>query len=144
LPLNATAPVTAEIMPTVLALRSIPHAENTESVLEASMRQPAESGGNTFAFRIFVTGDSFRSQRAVANLRGLCETSTGHDYSIEIVDVLADPALAEASRIIATPTVMRLSPPPARRLIGDLSNAKLASMALDLEPDETAATRKAG
>lgn len=83
-----------------------------------------------YAFRIFVTGTSPRSHRATVNLRELCAAALGDGFEIEVVDVLERPDLAEQERIIATPTVQRLSPAPARRVIGDLSDFELAAAAL--------------
>lgn len=85
-----------------------------------------------YSFQIYVTGETVRSRQAVSNLKRLCESTIGDAYNVEVVDVLKQPSLAEELRIIATPTVVRLSPPPPRRVIGDLSNFGLATIALDL------------
>ena len=87
---------------------------------------------DSYSFRIYVAGESARSQHAVANLRSLCAAALGDGFEIEVVDVLERPDLAESERIIATPTVLRLSPPPSRRVIGDLSDFELAAAALGL------------
>ena len=87
-----------------------------------------------------MTGQSLRSQRAVANLRSLCAAALGDDFEIDVVDVREQPESAEENRIIATPTVLRLSPPPRRRVIGDLSDFDLAATALGLQ-DPTPAQR---
>jgi len=87
---------------------------------------------DSYSFKIFVAGHSLRSQRAAANLRDLCVAALGDGFEIEVVDVLERPLLAEEERIIATPTVLRLSPPPALRVIGDLSDFELAAYALGL------------
>lgn len=88
--------------------------------------------GETYHFRIFVTGDSLRSQRAVENLRELCQVVVGRAAEIEVVDVLSSPERAEEEKVIATPTVLRLSPSPTRRIIGDLGDLDLAASALGL------------
>lgn len=86
-----------------------------------------------YVFRIFVSGASVRSVRAVENLRELCGTKLGSGAAqIEVIDVLATPERAEQEKVIATPTVMRLSPPPSRRVIGDLADFDLAAAALGL------------
>ena len=97
---------------------------------------------NSYLFRIFVTGASPRSQRAATNLRTLCAAALGDRFEIDVVDVLERPELAERERIIATPTVLRLSPPPPRRVVGDLSDFDLAATALGLV--EPSASRKPG
>jgi circadian clock protein KaiB len=86
----------------------------------------------SYVFRIFVAGESLRSQRAVGNLLALCAATVGDAADIEVVDVLSEPERAEADRIMATPTVLRLSPDPVCRVIGDLSDFALAGAALGL------------
>ena len=98
-----------------------------------------EETQHNYSFRIFVTGESLRSQRATANLRSLCAAALGDGFEIEVVDVRERPELAEHERIIATPTVLWLSPPPARRVVGDLSDFDLAAAALGLVPPEASA-----
>ena len=87
-----------------------------------------------FEFRVFVAGQTPRSRRAVSNLRLLCETRVPGQHVIEVVDVLERPAAAEEERILATPTVLRRAPLPPRRVVGDLSDHRLAANALEL-PD---------
>ena len=88
-------------------------------------------------FQIFVVGDSRRSEAAVDNLRELCAGALGGEAEIEVVDVLLNPERAEEQRILATPTVLRVSPPPTRRVIGDLTDFALAAKALGLPPVES-------
>jgi circadian clock protein KaiB len=85
-----------------------------------------------FEFRIYVVGGTTRARRAVANLRDVCEAHAGDDFEIEVIDVLSQPDRAEEERILATPTVIKLAPLPRRRVVGDLSEADLAAIALDL------------
>jgi circadian clock protein KaiB len=62
-------------------------------------------------------------------------SAAGLPIQVEVIDVTADPDLAESERILATPTLVRESPPPRRRVIGDLSDTALAVAALDLDLD---------
>lgn len=88
---------------------------------------------STYVFALYITGRTRRSERASSNLRALCEERLGPGrYDIEIIDVLDHPQRAEAERVIATPTVIRLVPTPRRRVIGDLSIPDQAAHALDL------------
>lgn len=102
----------------------------------------AEGGTPTaiHLLQLFVTGQSVRSQRAVSNLRRLCEL-LGDACELQIVDVLERPELAEAERILATPTVIRQRPLPVRRVIGDLSDADRVMQWLDLPAEPVAAAR---
>ncbi len=86
--------------------------------------------------RLFVTGQTARSIKAVENLQRLCERYLPHGHEIEIVDVLQRPDLAEAEKVMATPTLIRKVPLPKRRIIGDLSDWSRVLSALGLERDE--------
>ena len=79
-----------------------------------------------------MTGATTLSREAEANLRALCKNRLVDDYEIEIIDILENPASAEEEHIIATPTIMRLAPPPPLRVIGDLSDEERAVRAFGL------------
>lgn len=85
-----------------------------------------------YSFRLFVVGQTQRSQAAVANLRRVCESRVPGQYEIEVVDAAERPDLAGEERILATPTVIRLAPLPQRRVIGDLSDHGRTTAALGL------------
>ena len=87
--------------------------------------------GAAFVLTLYVTGQSARSQRAVSNLRSLCD-GLGEQCELTVVDVLERPQLAEDERILATPTLIRRWPLPFRRLIGDLSDRDKVVLWLDL------------
>ena len=94
-----------------------------------------------YSFKLYVTGETTASREAMDNLRRMCETRLPDGYELEVVDVLEQPEAAERERIIATPTVVRLSPPPKERVIGDLSDMRLAARALGF-PDARDPTSK--
>lgn len=85
-----------------------------------------------YAFRLYVAGQTEKSQAAEANLRALCESRLPGGYELEVVDAVEQPGLAEEDRILATPIVVRLAPLPQRRVIGDLSDHQRAAYALGL------------
>ncbi len=89
------------------------------------------TNGAAYVLILFVTGQSARSQRAVANLRDLCQ-GLGDQCELTVIDVLERPQLAEDERILATPTVIRRRPLPLRRVIGDLSDRGKVVLWLDL------------
>jgi circadian clock protein KaiB len=93
-----------------------------------------------YAFRLYVAGHSERSNAAEANLRALAGALLPGAYELEVVDVVAQPGLAEDQRILATPTVVRLLPLPQLRVIGDLSDPPRVAYALGL-PDEPPGNR---
>ena len=80
---------------------------------------------------LYVTGDTTRSAEAIANLQEIQKLFSGQ-CEITVVDVLEHPELAEREKILATPTLVKVAPPPLRRLIGDLSDKALVLSLLDL------------
>lgn len=87
-------------------------------------------------FKLFVTGGTPRSARAVYNLKHLCEHTLGGRGDYVVIDVLERPYLAEEYRILATPTLIKEIPLPVRRVIGDLSDSEKLLAGLDLWLDE--------
>ena len=75
-----------------------------------------------YVLRLFVTGHTPRSLRAVDNIRRICETHLKGNYGLEVIDLYQQPELAAKHHIVATPTLVKSLPPPLRRLIGDLSD----------------------
>jgi circadian clock protein KaiB len=88
----------------------------------------------TWNLRLFVAGESPKSRAALANLRKLCEQHLQGRYTIEVIDLLKNPALAKRHQIIAIPTLIRELPEPIKRVIGDLSDADKALVTLDVQP----------
>ena len=89
---------------------------------------------NSFVLKLYVTGKTPRSERAIANLRRVCENELDDKYEMQVIDVLERPQLAEDEKILATPTLIKVVPPPLRRIIGDLSNKDKVLLGLDLQP----------
>lgn len=75
-----------------------------------------------FLLHLYITGQTPRSERAILNLRRICEEILGEQYELLIIDVLEQPHLAEEEKILATPTLIKHLPLPVRRIIGDLSD----------------------
>jgi circadian clock protein KaiB len=72
--------------------------------------------------KLYVTGQAPSSQRALDNVRRLLEDTLGQEYDLTVIDVLEQPQLAEQDRVLVTPTLIKQVPPPARRVLGDLSD----------------------
>jgi circadian clock protein KaiB len=85
-----------------------------------------------YVFTLYVTGRTPRSERAIDNLRRICEQELHDQYRLTIVDVLEEPQMAEREKILATPTLIKELPPPLRRIIGDLSDSGRVLAGLDL------------
>ncbi len=91
----------------------------------------------TVSCKLYVTGNTPRSERAITNLRRLCEEQLGRGYSLEVIDVLEQPDLAETEKVLATPTLVKEAPPPAWRITGDLGDARRVLVLLALDGDGT-------
>lgn len=85
-----------------------------------------------YVLKLYVTGQTPRTERAITNLRRLCEEELDDRYELLVIDVLDHPQLAEDERILATPTLIKQLPPPLRRVIGDLSDKDKVLLGLDL------------
>jgi circadian clock protein KaiB len=84
--------------------------------------------------RLFVTGTTSKSARAIANLRRLCEERLRGEYDLEVVDIYQHPEAAREHQIVAAPTLLKVLPLPLRRIIGDLANEERVLAGLDLKP----------
>ncbi len=78
--------------------------------------------GATYVLRLYVTGLRPQSQRAIRNIRKLCEEHLKGRYELEIIDIYQQPHLASGEQIIAAPTLVKKLPAPLRRILGDLSD----------------------
>ena len=84
-----------------------------------------------YILRLYVTGSSARSLKAVHNLKKICEEHLP-DYDLEVIDIYKNPDLARQEQIIAAPTLVKKLPEPLRKFVGDLSNTKKILIGLDL------------
>lgn len=75
-----------------------------------------------YVLRLYVTGMTPRSTRAIRVVRSICEEFLAGRFDLEIIDVYQQPALIRDEQIFATPTLVKKGPEPERRMIGDMSN----------------------
>ncbi|TAL87478.1 MAG: circadian clock protein KaiB [Rhodanobacter sp.] len=75
-----------------------------------------------YRLRLFISGSTPRSTRAIENLRRICEEHLEGCYDLEIIDVYENPEATRDLQVIATPTLIKLLPEPSRRTIGDMSD----------------------
>lgn len=88
-----------------------------------------------YSLRLYVAGQTPKSLTAIANLRRIAEENIGAGrYTIEVVDLLVNPALAAGDQILAVPTLVRHLPPPLKRIIGTLSDTERVLVGLDIVP----------
>lgn len=83
--------------------------------------------------KLYITGQTPNSERAVANLRRICDEHFAGDCDLSVIDVLERPEVAEAQRVFATPTLVKEVPAPSRRVIGDLTETQKVLSSLDLD-----------
>src|SRR5580704_16544830 len=98
-----------------------------------------------YILRLYITGFSPRSARAISNIRKICEAHLEGRYDLEVVDISQEPALAQSEQILAAPTLIKKWPLPARRFIGDMSQSDRILLGLDLPEaaEKTLLTRNA-
>ncbi|MEO6380665.1 MAG: circadian clock KaiB family protein [Nitrobacter sp.] len=100
-----------------------------------SDERASASEEESWELRLYVAGHTDKSIRALANLNRICkEHMDGRRYTIEVVDLVARPQLAEGDQILAVPTLVRRLPEPMKKIIGDLSNVERVLVGLDLRP----------
>jgi circadian clock protein KaiB len=86
----------------------------------------------TYVLRLFITGATPNSARAIVNLKAICENHLKGKYELEIIDVYQQPLIAENEQIIALPMLVKKFPLPERRLIGDMSDTNKVLRGLSL------------
>ncbi|MEB3356362.1 MAG: circadian clock KaiB family protein [Synechococcales bacterium] len=87
---------------------------------------------DAYLLKLYVTGETPRAKFAIANLRRFCEAKLAGQYKIMVIDVLQQPDLAEEEGILVTPTLVKESPAPAQRIIGDLSDMDVVLFGLGI------------
>jgi circadian clock protein KaiB len=92
----------------------------------------AEPPDQHYKLRLFVTGTTPRSIRAIENMRKICEENLEGRYDLEVIDVYQNPEMTRDLQIVATPTLVKILPEPLRRIIGDLSNRERVIAGLNL------------
>ena len=85
-----------------------------------------------YVLRLYVTGTTSQSTRAISNIRKICEEHLEGRYELEVVDISQHPTLAIGEQIIAAPTLIKKLPLPLRRFIGDMSHTERILLGLDL------------
>jgi circadian clock protein KaiB len=89
-----------------------------------------------YILKLYVAGNTPSSVRALKTLNNILEQEFQGVYALKVIDVLKNPQLAEEDKILATPTLAKILPPPVRRIIGDLSDREKVLIGLDLLYDE--------
>lgn len=106
--------------------KAIDEAREFEKAIAA--RPPAQH----YSLRLFVTGTTPRSARAIRNIREICEQQLHGRYDLEVIDIYQHPEQARPEQIVVAPTLVKNLPLPVRRLIGDLSDEQRVLVGLNI------------
>ena len=108
---------------------------NTEERLPKSTGESrAEDRDNQkYVLRLYVSGITPRSTRAIENIRKICEENLKGRYELEVIDIFQQPEAARSEQIIAAPTLIKKLPLPLRKFIGDLSNTERILVGLEIK-----------
>ena len=96
-------------------------------------RAAKEAREGLYKLRLYVTGSSPRSARAVSNVRAICDEHLSGRYELEVIDLYQRPELAREEQVMAAPTLVRELPEPIRRVVGDMSNEDRVLYSLNIE-----------
>lgn len=110
------------------------HPDLPPAVEDRLPEESLETSAECYVLRLYVTGTTARSARAIANLRRICEERLQGQYNLEVVDIYQQPEAAKIHQIVAAPTLVKMLPQPLRRIIGDLSDHERVLTGLDLQP----------
>ena len=102
---------------------------NLRALLE---RAGPQTSSERYILRLFVTGMTSRSSRAVRNLRAICDEYLEGRYDLEVIDIYQQPVLTKGEQIVAAPTLIKKLPIPLRLLVGDLSRTEQVLQGLGL------------
>lgn len=106
---------------------------STEELEKAAARRDRAK----YVLRLYVTGMTPKSTRAIANVQKICEEHLAGRYELKVIDIYQQPKLAKGEQIIAAPTLIKKLPPPLRRLIGDMSDTERFLVGIDLKPKKS-------
>lgn len=104
----------------------------TRSLQRRVLEAREEGTAGRYLLRLYVTGTTPASVRAIERVQTICEEHLHGRYDLEVIDIYQLPALARDQQIVATPTLIKVLPQPLRRFIGDLSRAEKVLFGLDL------------
>lgn len=107
-----------------------------DRIIDAEKLEEAarKSGETKYVLRLYIAGMTPKYNRAIENIRKICEDELKGRYELEIIDIYQQPELAADEQIIAAPTLIKKLPLPLRKVIGDLSDKERVVVGLDLRP----------
>ena len=106
-----------------------PPPQDTTEAFELAIE---ETDQGCYVLRLYVSGLTPNSQRAIENVRKICAEHLEGRYQLEIIDIYQQPSLAQKGQIIAAPTLVKELPPPLRKFIGDMSKTEKILLGLNI------------
>ena len=119
-----------------------PYRAKTPRPFSRVLPAEGEDDEERWNLRLYVAGETPKCVQAFQHLKLICEEHLQGRYTIEVIDLLKNPTLAQGDQIIAIPTLVRQLPPPVKKIIGDLTNTERVVVGLNLTPIK-AETRRA-
>ena len=98
----------------------------------AKQEEEENNESQHYTLRLYVTGMTPNSARAISNIKKICDEHLKGRYDLEVIDLYQNPGLAKGEQIIAAPTLIRKLPLPLRRIIGDMSSTERVLVGLDI------------
>jgi len=100
--------------------------------LSAKAQRDAKST-TVVVMRLYIAGRGPNSVKAIANLQAICEQHLKDSFRLELIDVCEYPERALAEGVLVTPSLTKLSPGPAAKVIGNLSDTGSVLAALGVQ-----------
>lgn len=107
---------------------------NSKAPSQKSKATQKKAKPEAFLLKLYVTGATSKSLRAIANIKRICEKHLAGQYSLEVIDIYQRPELAKEEQIVAAPTLVKCQPVPLKRWIGDITNPERVLAGLQLLP----------
>ena len=107
-------------------------SDRNKELTKQAFEVAASDTKQKYLLRLYIAGSTPQSNRAVANIKIICEEHLKGQYELDVVDLYEKPYLAAGEQIIAAPTLIKKLPLPLRRIIGDMSNTDRVLVGLDL------------
>lgn len=104
--------------------------ENTAA--RTAKRERRAKDPSTYVLRLYITGSTPRAKAAIMKVKNFCEQHLKEHYQLDVIDIYQQPAYAREEQIIAAPTLVKKTPQPLKRLVGDFSNTSRVMTALGL------------
>jgi len=113
---------------------NIERSNQSDPKIESSKTEAPQAPQARYRLRLFVTGSTPKSIKAITNLQAICEEHLAGEYELDIVDLYQQPELAKPNKLVAAPTLIKTLPEPVRRVIGDMSDEAQVLLGLDIAP----------